>query len=606
MTELTKKRAIASVKISPAGDRLLLLRPVDGIYNLFLHDRATGREEQLTNRTERDISSPQWIDERTVFYLCDDVVPDVHQLYGRLLDSGEEWMIEGSPERMVVEPVVVERNGEHQVKFFCNDVDPTRFNCYLYSTSTRTREVLVDNEPGLQGFVVDEESGASAGLTIDGPTSDIYYRAGYDQPFQSLMTIPHTDSFKPLSFISHARSYVLTNIGSNTTRLVIFDYEKGEVVREIYEHPEYDLDGVIHGPGGEVLACSYDGVDAAYHFFSTDFEKEVALVHEVSGARSVYRSSKSADQTMSVYNAYDDTHPGAYYLVESGGEESLSCKLIGEEYPTLSPDDLCEMEAIEYLARDGLRIPGYLTLPADRSEAPYPLVVLPHGGPEARDERRCDAMVQIFAAEGYAVLQPNYRGSTGYGRKHWMAHFKEWGRGMQDDLTDGVEWAVQQGFASRGNVAILGASYGGYAAMAGLCFTPEVYRCGVSMVGPSCLLTFLESFPPYWVAQRIQFYEKIGNPETEPELLRAASPLYHLDKIVAPLLVVQNSGDPRVPQREGDQIVEAMREKDLPVDYIVLGAEGHSAQSEGSWETMVKSSLEFLDRHMDRSRARLE
>ena len=601
MIQLTRKRALSSVQISSSGERLLLLRPVDGVYNLFVRDLSSGVETQMTFRTQRDVSGPKWVDDQRVIYLCDDIVPDLHQLYMLQLDSGVESLIAGDSKALVVQPTVNRVGDELLVRYFCNDTDPTCFNAYGYLPNSGTTEVLLENRLGFQGFEVDLETGATAGIVLDGGMSDLYYRSGSDQPFQKLLSFSHTDSFTPRQFLTSSQSYALTNLGSNTVRLVVYDYEKRCVVEEVCEHPLYDLDGFIVGANLDLLACSYEGVDAEYQFINDDFRRQAERVDDESGARSVVHQSASVDGCRRIFRAYDDTHPGVYYLVEQREGSEILCQEIGEEYPSLSANDLFQMESIEYMARDGLRVPGYLTLPSPRSQAPFPLVIVPHGGPEVRDERTCDPLVQSLATGGYAVLQPNFRGSTGYGRKHWMAHFKEWGKAMQDDLTDGVNWAIEQGLATRNNVAILGASYGGYAATSGLCFSPEVYRCAVSIAGPSSLLTFLDGFPPYWVGLRQQFYEKIGNPETEQDLLRAASPLYHVENIVAPLLIIQNSSDPRVPQREGDQLVEAMRERRLPVEYIVLEAEGHNPQSESSWETIVRASLEFLDRHMERS-----
>ena len=235
------------------------------------------------------------------------------------------------------------------------------------------------------------------------------------------------------------------------------------------------------------------------------------------------------------------------------------------------------MKPIRYKSSDGLEIPAYLTLPKGPAPKNLPLLVIPHGGPWARDTFGYNPLAQFFANRGYAVLQPNFRGSTGYGKKFLNAGNNEWGGKMQDDITWGVKHLVAQGIADPKRVAILGGSYGGYATLAGVAFTPDLYAAAVSIVGPSNLLTLLESIPPYWEAGRKMFHMRMGDPTT-PEgkkQLERQSPLNSAAKIKTPLLVVQGANDPRVKKAESDQIVIALRDRKFPVEYIVAPDEGH-------------------------------
>src|SRR3954466_3607299 len=235
------------------------------------------------------------------------------------------------------------------------------------------------------------------------------------------------------------------------------------------------------------------------------------------------------------------------------------------------------MKPVSYKSRDGLTINGYLTLPLGREPKNLPVVVNPHGGPWYRDEWGYNPEVQFLANRGYAVLQMNFPGSTGYGRKFWEASFKEWGKKMQDDITDGVQWLVAQGIADPKRVGIMGGSYGGYATLAGVTFTPDLYAAAVDYVGPSNLNTLLETIPPYWEAGRQLFYQRMGDPTTPAgkAQLDRQSPLNSATKIKTPLLVVQGANDPRVNKREADQIVIALRDRGFPVEYIVAPDEGH-------------------------------
>ena len=231
-------------------------------------------------------------------------------------------------------------------------------------------------------------------------------------------------------------------------------------------------------------------------------------------------------------------------------------------------------------SRDGLTIQGYLTLPKGVDPKNLPVVVNPHGGPWARDGWGFNPEVQFFANRGYAVLQMNFRGSTGYGREFWEKSFKQWGKTMQDDISDGVKWLIDEGIADPKRVGIYGGSYGGYATLAGLTFTPELYACGVDYVGVSNLFTFQNSIPPYWEPFKEMLYEMVGHPQKDSLLLRDASPVFHVDNIKAPLLIAQGKNDPRVNKDESDQMVEALKKKGIDVPYMVKDNEGHGFRNE--------------------------
>ncbi|MBW6491819.1 MAG: S9 family peptidase [Lentimicrobium sp.] len=261
---------------------------------------------------------------------------------------------------------------------------------------------------------------------------------------------------------------------------------------------------------------------------------------------------------------------------------------------------MAKMEAISYKSADGLKIPAYLTLPKGKEAKNLPLVVMPHGGPWARSGWGFNSYAQFLANRGYAVLDPNFRGSTGYGKKFTNAGNKEWGRKMQDDITWGVKYLIDQGIVDAKKVAIMGGSYGGYATLAGLAFTPDVYACGVSIVGPSNLITLLNSIPSYWESIRKIFYERMGDPST-PEGqadLEKMSPLFSASKISAPLMVVQGANDPRVKQHESVQIVVALRDRGFPVEYIVAPDEGHGFAHPVNNIAMLAAVEKFLSKHL--------
>nr|HPJ54220.1 S9 family peptidase [Flavobacteriales bacterium] len=291
----------------------------------------------------------------------------------------------------------------------------------------------------------------------------------------------------------------------------------------------------------------------------------------------------------------DDRDPGQYYFYDAAADDLQE---VATPYPWLYPSQLAEMRPIQYTSRDGLTIHGYLTLPQGREPKALPVVVNPHGGPWARDEWGYNPEVQMLANRGYAVLQMNFRGSTGYGRKFWEASFKQWGRAMQDDITDGVNWLIDQGIADPDRIAIYGGSYGGYATLAGITFTPELYACAVDYVGVSNLFTFMRTIPPYWKPYLDMMHEMVGDPATDSVMMAAASPVFHVDKIQVPLFIAQGANDPRVVKAESDQVVEALKERGVDVEYMVKDDEGHGFRKEENRFDFYGAMESFLDEHI--------
>ena len=307
-------------------------------------------------------------------------------------------------------------------------------------------------------------------------------------------------------------------------------------------------------------------------------------------------SQLSKDEHKAIVVTYSDRSRGTYYYYDIQKDELIK---LADLSPWLNPDDMAGMKPIKYETRDGLIVHGYLTLPINyKIGDKIPIVVHPHGGPWVRDYWGFSSQIQYLANKGYAVFQMNYRGSTGYGREFWEKSFKQWGKTMQDDITDGVNWLIDEGIANPKKIAIYGASYGGYATLAGLTFTPDLYTCGVDYVGVSSLFTFMESMPPYWELYRSMMYEMVGHPEKDKELLASASPLLHVDKIKVPLFIAQGANDPRVKKSESDQIVEALKAKKIDVPYMVKDDEGHGFYNEENQFDFYRAMGEFLEKYL--------
>jgi dipeptidyl aminopeptidase/acylaminoacyl peptidase len=332
-----------------------------------------------------------------------------------------------------------------------------------------------------------------------------------------------------------------------------------------------------------------------YHFFD---EQRKQLQKELESRLPGYEvvvTSMNRNEDKAMVRTYSDKTLGSYYFYDLNTKE---LKKLVDVSPWLKEEYMADMKPIQYKARDGLIIHGYLTLPKGVEPKNLPVVVNVHGGPWARDVWGFNPEVQFLANRGYAVLQVNYRGSTGYGKKFWELSFKQWGKTMQDDITDGVKWLIKQGIADPKRVAIYGGSYGGYATLAGLTFTPDLYCCGVDYVGVSNLFTFMNTIPPYWKPYLDMFHEMVGDPKKDSLLLAEASPVLHADQIKAPLFIAQGAHDPRVNKNESDQMVEALRKRGVEVEYMVKENEGHGFHNEENRFDFYGHMEKFLAKHL--------
>ncbi|MFN5371263.1 MAG: alpha/beta hydrolase family protein, partial [Bacteroidia bacterium] len=415
--------------------------------------------------------------------------------------------------------------------------------------------------------------------------------------FKVIKTTNFKESFSPLFFDFDDKTlFVSSNLGRDKNAIIAYDPETDKELRMIYEHPEVDVSSLLRSRKRKVItAVSYETDKSHYHFL--DAERE-ALQKKFDARFPGYEVSlagqNKAEDKMLLYVGSDRSY-GSYWFYD---KQSDTFSKLAEMAPWLDESKLCEMKPIRYTARDGMEIQGYLTFPKGADAKNLPVIVNPHGGPWARDSWGFNPEVQFLANRGYAVLQMNFRGSVGYGRKFWESSFKQWGKTMQDDITDGVNWLIKQGIADPKRVAIYGASYGGYATLAGVAFTPDLYACAVDYVGVSNLFTFMSTIPPYWKPYLEMMYEMVGDPEKDKDLMTAASPVFHVDKIKCPLFIVQGANDPRVAKAESDQMVEALKKRGIDVPYLVKDNEGHGFGNEENRMELYRKMEEFFAQYL--------
>ena len=481
-----------------------------------------------------------------------------------------------------------------------NDRDAAWHDLYKVRISTGERTLLRKNTERIAGWVFDRKGKLRLAMRTTEKGDTEILRVDADA-FKVVYTCNVFESAGPAGFHKDGkRVYLETNKGNrDLTQLVLFDPENGkEELVETDPLKHVDFGGPIFSEvTEELIGTAYQDDRTRYYWRDKAWEADYKLMKAKLPGKEVAFANSTEDEKVLLISAYSDMDPGTVYLFDRKAKK-LSLEYVSRE--KLPRQYMAAMTPIRYQSSDGLEIPGYLTLPRGVPAKNLPLIMFPHGGPWARDGWRFNSNAQFLANRGYAVLAPNFRGSTGYGKKFLNAGNKHWGDLMQDDITWGVKHLVAKGIVDPKRVGIMGGSYGGYATLAGVAFTPDVYAAAVSVVGPSNLLTLLETIPPYWEAGRIVFHERMGNPNTPEgkQQLERQSPLNSAARIKTPLMVVQGANDPRVKKAESEQIVIALRDRHFPVEYICAPDEGHGFARPVNNMAMMAASEKFFAKYL--------
>jgi dipeptidyl aminopeptidase/acylaminoacyl peptidase len=582
--------------LSPDGEHLAFLKPWQNRLNI--HVQKIGEEEvtRITSATERDIAGYIWANNERIAYVQDTAGDENFRVYAVDIDGSDSKEL--TPFEKVRASIIdeLENDPEHML-IDMNKRDARVFDVYRININTGKMEMIAQNPGNITGWMTDHDGNLRIALTTDGVNTSVLYRDSEKDDFQALVTTSFKETFNPLFFtFDNKNLYVASNIGRDKEAIYEYDVENKKNIRLLYEHPEVDVNSLMKSDKRKKITGTYYYTEKLhYHFFDEDREQLQAELEKRLPGVEVRVYSMSKDETKVLVRTFSDRSLGAYYYLNRGTNEFM--KLV-DISPWLNEDELSEMKPISYTSRDGLTIHGYLTLPKGVRAKNLPVVINPHGGPWSRDTWGFIPEVQFLANRGYAVLQMNFRTSTGYGRKFWEAGFKQNGLAIQDDISDGVNWLIDQGIADPESVGIYGGSYGGYCTLAGVAFTPDLYACGVDYVGISSWFTILEGIPPYWEPMREMMYEMVGHPEKDKELLEKTSPLFHADKIKAPLFVAQGANDPRVNIKESNQIVEALKKRGVEVEYMVKDNEGHGFRNEENRFDFYRAMEKFLAKHL--------
>ena len=587
-----------SPRISPDGTRLAFIAPADGVLNVWVGAVGGDDYSVVTDDRDRGIRWFDWAaDGRHLLYIQDKGGDENWRLYTVDLETGA--VVDRTPyDNVQAQVVAKDQLHPNLVLVGLNKDNEQLHDVYRLDLVSGALDKIVEN-PGFIGWVADADLRVRAGAA---PTPDggfvLMVGDGSESDWQPLLTIPQDDSLtsNPLGFsLDGSALFAISSVGANTGRLVRLAVD-GSSVEAIYEDPTYDVTEVSFDPTTREPRIAFVSRDRlAMEPLDSALSAELELLCGLHAGDAVLTSRDHADRTW-VIAFTDDAGPVRYYLWDRASQKGT---YLFSHRPVLEEYSLASMEPFSFTARDGLEVHGYLSFPPGVERSSLPTVLNVHGGPWARDEWGFNPEAQWFANRGYLCVQVNYRGPTGYGKEFVNAGDKEWGGRMHDDLIDAVEYVVGQGWADRERLAIYGGSYGGYAALVGATFTPDVFRCAVDIVGPSNIKTLIESIPPYWAPLVAQFHTRVGNPETEEEFLWSRSPLSRVDEIKIPMLIAQGANDPRVKQAESEQIVEAMREKGIAHEYLLFEDEGHGFAKPENRLKFYAAAERFLALHLN-------
>ena len=587
-------------RLSPDGKMLGFMQPYESRMNIFVQpiDKAGSKEgvKRITAETARDISNyffkgPQHVlytkdfggDENFHVVMADITTGKVQDLTPH--EGTQASILDALPD------------DDDHILVTHNKRDKRLFDVYRINIRTGAETLVAQNPGNITAWNTDHAGKVRAAGATDGVNKTLLYRETEAEPFKPLLTTNFREAVDIVGWTPDSKlMYVASNRGRDKAALFEFDPKTAKEGKLIYENPNVDVDSLGWSRARKVITQTMVNFEKAEPVF---FDKESERVYKALKAKrpgyQIGVQSMTKDENLLIVAASNDRTPGTRYVYDVKADKLTK---LAEINPALAEADMAEVKPISYTARDGLTIRGYLTLPKGVPAKNLPVIVNPHGGPWYRDSWGYNGEIQFLANRGYAVLQMNFRGSVGYGRKFWEASFKQWGLAMQDDITDGVNWLIKEGIADPKRIAIYGASYGGYATLMGVTKTPDLYAAAVDYVGVSNMFTFMKSIPPYWKPFLEMMTEMVGDAEKDKAQLTTTSPALNAERIKTPLFIAQGAKDPRVVKAESDQMVEALKKRGVAVEYMVKDNEGHGFRLQENQFEFYEAMEKFLGKHL--------
>jgi dipeptidyl aminopeptidase/acylaminoacyl peptidase len=555
-------------RISPDGKNLSYLKLQDKRQNLFIEEIGTGKETQATNITERNISFYSWVSNDELIYYkekggakhySDIFIVNKDGSNERKLSDNSDYKIKVLDEQLI--------DGKYLL-VSSNKRDSTIFDVYRLNVRDGKMEMAAKNPGNITNWITDAKGKLRLAMTSDGVNETLLYRATESQPFRPILTNNFKTTFSPIAFAEYQPNmiYVISNVNRDKSALVEVDCNTGKETKVLFSNDSLNVVEAQYSKSNKRMAfVVYETWKKEKHYLDDSVKALYEKLDHLLPQTESKILDRNKDETVFIVRTFTDRNPGSYYLYSA---KNGALRKLSDFNASLKQEEMSEMKPVSFKAGDGRKIYGYLTLPLHQKSKKFPVVVLPHNGPGKRDNWGYNPEVQLLANRGYAVFQINYRGSSGYGKEFMAAGFKQWGGKIQEDIADGVKWLIEEGIADPKRIGIYGSGFGGYIALNSLYTNKGMFACAASNSGVINLFSYLKSVPPYLKANLQMFYDILGNPITDAEGMRMASPVFHADKMDAPVLIGQNKQDPRINSGETIQFVKELKKKNGNVTYL--------------------------------------
>lgn len=588
----------SNFKISPDGGRIAYLGIDDHCKNIFVLDlQDKKKSKQLTYQSDMNVQYFFWASDSLIVFSNSHSPQDSLRIFSIQVDSEKTTAI--LPVKMArlrwLAPHALHGN---YLLATLNDRDSTAFDLYKIFVDGTPPELLTRNPGNISKWYASPDGKVRLAMTNDSVQESILYRAEEHMPFQEIANTDYQTSIRPLGFVkgSHTHVYALSNLNRDKLSLVEYNVSTGEEERILFENPQVDLEAAGYADDlQELIYSQYTINKVKRHFFNQTVQRYFEQLSIKFDNQSVDVLDTDKAMRHWIVKVYTDVRAGGIYHYDA---ERDAATLLEEINPKLADLALSPKEAVGFQSRDGLTLHGYLTYPLTGQREGLPVVVLVHDGPHRRDAMDFDAEAQFLANRGYLVFQLNYRGSAGYGKKFWAAGFKEWGGKIQADMIDGVTWLIHQGIVDKNRVAIMGNGFGGYAALHAATYNSSFYKCAVAMSGYTNLFTYFREIPPHHQQYVRLFYNIIGNPNTEYEMFKAISPVFHADKVKIPVLFAQGGRDRFSSLTDANQFVQKLKNNNVPIKYIYREEEGRRFKNEENIINYYQEVEAFLSKYL--------
>ena len=588
----------AYYRISPDGKSLSYLKLQDKKLDLFVEDLATGTSVQLTHLNEKSISFHFWTSNNELIYYTEDESKERKSDIFVINKDGTKQVQLSANEKNRLRVIEDQLIDDKYIIVASNKRDSTVFDVYRLNVRNGKMDIAAKNPGNVTEWMTDNKGVLKIAVTSDGVNETLMYRENENQAFAPVITNNFETTLQPIAFSEDQPNilYAISNVNRDKNALVALDLKTGKEKQVLFANDTLNVvDAKYSRPQKKMLFVTCETWKKEKYYLDDSTRMTYSKIDQLLPGTEWKIMDKDKMDKVFVVRTFTDKNPGSYYLY-TASENKL--KKLTDISPSIKQEDMSSMKPISFKSRDQLTINGYLTLPKNKKAVNLPVVVLPHNGPGGRNSWGYNAEVQFLANRGYAVLQVNYRGSTGYGKSFYAAGFKQWSDKIQEDVNDGVQWLIAQKIANPKKIAIYGNGFGGYIALNCLYKNPDLYKCGGSNSGVINLFSYLKTIPPFLKANLQMYYEIVGNPITDTDYMRFASPVFHADRFKSPIFIAQNPKDPRVNVAEGVQFIKELKKRNVQVTYMEKEEGPNPVMRQQGRTALYKALEEFLQENL--------